>query len=299
MSTTKREWKSDKGFFLTQEYIQEIYSILVKRLSLDEDILSDPSKPPLEFSIERANGSKSTLANPNEIFDEKNIKGEKLTELSIVSYGWRNKKDIDIRLTFRRNDLKFLNGTKFSVKGNDEDLVALVFNDIKTLLDEHVNIIQNINRPLKIGIICFSAILIILWILFGSSSPRKFSSDDTFEPSKQDFQEVLQTEDANQKLDFLIKLEQNQKATNETTTSFVLLCVPIVLLIAIFIAVEFTDFEGWAFVKKLYMPNVLYMGQEVDYYNQLLKNRQNLIWSIIVAFIVGVASSIFVWLLTL
>lgn len=265
------DFNFQRGFLLDEENLRKIHEILSKRIQ-DQDAI-------IKYHIYREDSFSYKTADINEIVKEENKNGNKITEM-IVSVSKTNEDDnFFFLLRFSKK------GANLKIEDDDRDFVYLLSSDIKYHYKNSISssLISSL-RILKISPIQITTYLMILLLLY------IFTLDI---PNRNDthVQALINSSNLDEKLNYLIIHSSLKK--NLTLAHYIpLIVIPFIILIQLSgIASSITKF--------LLPTNLFLIGKEKELYEKRKRFKNNLLWGGLIAFLIGVASSLFVWKITL
>lgn len=247
-----------KGFLLTEESLIKLDDIIRKRLT------STPNFTGIQFKIFRADGMLVEFDNPTSVAAEENSSRNAIKRLEILSQGSNYK--LSLKFDPKEN-------TDLNIEAHDRDLAYLLASDIKDYMNSEI---------LKFRSFSFDAALssknifplILLPMMFFSISSIK-------EPQKTEkIAAVLASSDIQAKLNFIIESQPHQD-----TSSFKW------YLLAAMVGVFSLFFIG-AGLDKAYPRNIFYWGKAAQSYDRLSSLREKIVWGIVIAFVIGIASTV-------
>ncbi|MFD2332261.1 hypothetical protein ACFSR7_23650 [Cohnella sp. GCM10020058] len=272
------DYKFKRGFILTEENIRKIHDILSKRFH-EQNV-------PILYRVYREDSFSYVTSDVDSLINEDNNKGYRIVELviSVVKSDVENE-DINFKLIFSKE------GSRLKIEGYNRDFVFLLSSDIKehyynNIATSLVSSYKLLNFSLfRIVILITMCYLIYSFIIAPSTLVRTDSSGADA---------ALHSKSIEEKLNFLITnttLEYALKTFN-LSRLWPLLLLPLVIIL---------DLSGTPkyLIKSLFPTNIFHIGREKDYQEKLGKLKGNILWGVIIAFVIGAAASFLVWKLTL
>lgn len=268
-----------KGFLLNEERIRKINNILHERLKT----FSDDERP--EYKIYRADSFVYETSDLNDIIGEDNAGWQKILRVT-VSVECSDK--LDLELDFDRD------GTNLRIEGTDRDNVYLLFSDLREYLENEVNTVRHYplaKRLLPSFFLLFSIIIASAFLYDLYSTPRI----DRF-----DVESILRTEDAHEKLNFLIE-ERYEIRSSLGTSRFV--PVSLVIVMALMIIFNMMGADAIARPYRCLVPTNLFLfGKELRRYEKRIALRGKIVsgavWGIGITLLVSIAAGLVVNYLT-
>jgi hypothetical protein len=247
-----------RGFFLTEEALIKLDDIIRKRL-----LTADPEAT-LQFKVFRADGMLVEFDNPSAVAAEENSSRNAIKRVEILSAGTAYK----VSLKFDPKD-----NTDLAIEANDRDLAYLLASDIKDYVNSEV---------LKFRSFSFDSAmssrsvfpLLMLPFLFLSISGIKES------PKAETVAAVLASSDVQAKLNLLIESRVGQ---DPSPLKWYLVAMVAVLVVLFFIG---------SLLDKAYPRNIFYWGKLAQAHDRLLSLREKVVWGIVIAFVIGIASTL-------
>lgn len=269
------KYKFTRGFILNEENLRNIHDILSKRLT-GEDVQ-------ISYHIFREDSYSYITKDINDIFKETNNKGYKISDFKIAS----KENGLEFHLDFS-ND-----GCELKVEGENRDLVFLLSSDIKNHYKN--NIATSLISSYKLWKTDFFRIGIL--ILFLTTIFFYFSSTlgaiNSFKVDEKVLKDILETDDINSKLNFLITKNNSNNLLEEIPVNiWLMLSLPIVMLLHITGLFK-------VIMKNVAPTNIYLIGKEKDIQEKMKRIKSNIMWGVVIAFVISVGASLFVWWFTL
>lgn len=163
--------------------------------------------------------------------------------------------------------------TNLEIEANDRDLAYLLASDIKDYVQSEV---------LKFRAFSFDSAMnsrnifpfVMLPLMFFSFSSIKEA------PKPEVFSALIASTDLHAKLNFLIETRASQDPG------------PYKWYIAGMFALLIGLFFIGALLDRAYPRNVFYWGKQAQTYDRLLRLREKIVWGIVIAFVIGIASTV-------
>lgn len=255
-----------KGFFLTEENIIKLKDIITRRLE-DKGITE-----PLTFKTYRVDSLVYESPTYDNILQEENSKRNFITKLE---FNFKNTVLI-LKLAFEKDENTLLN-----IEATDKDFAYLLFSDIKDYLNTEIlrfrafkfssSYLQRLYVPI---------VLLAIIIIFPFAVPKPKLSDA-------DFQQLLNNGSIESKINYLLQVSH----ANSNIARFQIFMLAVIVIA--FMSLTFGNLLDLAYPR-----NIFYLGKEINRYDRHCSIRSKIMWGVIVAFVIGVASSLFVYKFT-
>ncbi|WP_423459471.1 hypothetical protein [Ottowia sp. VDI28] len=247
-----------RGFFLTEEALIKLDDIIRKRL-----LAADPNAT-LQFKVFRADGMLVEFDNPSAVAAEENSSRNAIKRVEILSAGATYK----LSLKFDPKD-----NTDLGIEANDRDLAYLLAADVKDYVNSEI---------LKFRSFSFDSTLsskhtfplLMLPFLFISISGIKES------PKGEAVAAILESSDVQAKLNFLIESRLGQ---NPGPIKWYFVAMIVIFVILFFLG---------TLLDKAYPRNIFYWGKLAQAHDRLVSLREKFVWGVVIAFVIGIASTI-------
>ncbi|MGE6790618.1 hypothetical protein ACQKFS_01115 [Pseudomonas guineae] len=251
-----------KGFSLEEENIIKLADICKKRLSEAE--ITDS----LKYKIYRKDSMVYESSEYAQLLQEENSTRNQITRIDISC----NADDFSMRLTFDKEDKVTL-----QIEAEDKDQAYLIFSDIKEYLFTEVLKFRSFKFSSALSAnVMFPVFMMAMFVIMFSLIGRGAMSSDQF-------QTLISSGSIDAKLNYLL----TQSRKNADTTN-------IWPLLGGLGAFMFFVFAVGPILDKYFPVNIFIWGKEKAKYEKLCALRAKIIWGICIAFIIGVASSLFV-----
>ena len=184
--------------------------------------------------------------------------------------------EVESSSTFYKMSLKFdpKDDTALAIESNDRDLAYLLFSDIREYLNSEV---------CKFRSFTFDAVLssknVFPFLMLPIMLVSLFSIKDS--PTAEVAKNALANPDISAKLNFLI---ESRVTSQETSTLKYYMFAMFGVLISIFFLGSLLD--------KLFPRNVFYWGKAAQAFDKMLGARDKIVWGVVIAFVIGIASAI-------
>lgn len=249
-----------KGFFLTEENLIKLSDIIHRRVA-DVGINART-----HFKVYRIDGVVYEVEGYAPVIGEENSRRNAIKRLEILC----NLKPFELKITFDEKE-----PVELLVEADNKDFAYLLYSDIKEYLMSEVLKFRSFkfDSLLSSGAtLPFFALMLPLFVV------TYFRSNVSVEESAR----IIATDNVQEKLNFLI----NHTIERETGGTRYLL--PIVIGIALVI------FFGAVLLDRMFPRNIFHWGKIGNQYDRFIGMREKAIWGVIVAFLIGVASTVFV-----
>lgn len=255
------KYKFDKGFLFDEEKLRKINDIISRRIT-----------DTIEYLIFREDSYSYKTTNLEEIINEDNLKWARINEIGISV----ENENFDLSLEFNKN------GTNLQINGSNRDDVFLLFSELKEYLSNEV-----CTKKVTSKFISDTIPTLFITILVGSLIIKMLI--DTRTPNIDGYlvSNLLQSNDINEKINFLI---QSEAKSNNTKSDTLFVIAMSFLLLLMFFRESFTKF-----ILYFYPTNLFLFGKEIDRYKKRLDIRSKLFWIIFIGILVSIVGSLLVW----
>ncbi|MFZ2634452.1 MAG: hypothetical protein WA081_06140 [Desulfosalsimonadaceae bacterium] len=263
------EHRFKQGFLLDEERLRKLVNLIDQRLSKAE--------PPIKqnFRVFRADSYSYETTNVDDIVNEDHADWRRITRLQLEA---NREKEFEFELTFSED------GTSLKLNGDDRDQVYLLLSDLREYLKNEVNTCVHISRDTRR---ILSLVLPILLIsVFVALAFWKIP--DT--PSSEDIQRILNSNDLEEKVNFLIS---NKKETNRGLRY----TIPLLILMPLVMVLGITDIAEKVIIF-LCPSNLFLFGPQKQKYDRRRRILGNLLWGVLIAFVISLLAGLAVWKLT-
>ncbi|MEO2260425.1 hypothetical protein ABGV43_26340 [Paenibacillus amylolyticus] len=264
------DYKFKRGFLLDEESLRKIHDILIKRVSLHNGTIM--------YHLFREDAYSYKTTDVNDLINEENKKGCKIVDLNILV------STIDNKFEFSWNFSS--EGSRLKIEGEDRDFVFLLSSDIKDHFNN--NIATSLVSSYKILDINLPKIFMVMTLLYLMCSFFIFPSSLQ---SRKSVEMAINSKDILEKLNFLIK-DTKLSLGFETPYFWPLLGMMLYMILDLSGIVPYV-------IKVLFPTNLFKIGKEKDQQEKLKKLKYNLVWGVLISFLIGAGASLFVWKITL
>lgn len=246
-----------KGFLLTEEGLIKLDDIVRKRLA---NAVANVS---VDFQVRRVDGMLLDFDGTSGVISEENSHRNAIKRIVVTSVSDVHK----LALAFDAKD-----GVDLRIEATDRDLAYLLFSDIKEYLNSEVLKFRSFSFDSVLSsrrVFPFFMIVPLIWMI-ATLRP----------PDEAEVQAVLASADVHQKLNYLIT--QRHEADPEHLSYF---------MGGMFVLMFLMFFVG-ATLDRIFPRNIFYWGKAAASHDRLLKTREKVIWGVLIAFVIGIASTV-------
>lgn len=274
-----------KGFILREENLYKIKDIIEKRIKENsKDVSKDNSQKGYKkdsknyfniiFSVKRDDWFMFITPDIKKILEEHNWKDKSINEIKIAANPTNFIYfDEDIDIIFNKKSW-----VTIRINWHSQDFVNLLYSDLEEYLSDSVLKLRNISlKKWTLPAILLSIIFYLYYILF-----KKILI-------KPDVEEIIASEDVIEKLNFIIRKNQEiHWLWWEFMSEFLMVAVIIIIILCI---------TYW--YDYFYPKNVFYMWERKNIYNKRIDLRKNILRTIVIWWIImGVIVSRLTWVFT-
>lgn len=247
-----------RGFLLTEESLIKLDDIVRKRLTA-----ADPQAG-VRLKVFRADGMLVEFDNPSGVAAEENSSRNAIRRVEIYSSTEVYK--ISLKFDAKEN-------TTLEIEANDRDLAYLLTSDIKDYVQSEI---------LKFRSFTFDSALTSRNIFPFVMLPMMFLSFASIKevPSPEVMSALIASDDVQAKLNFLI----DSRTSQDPGVFKWYLGGIVALLVSLFFAGSLLD--------RAYPRNVFYWGKQAQVHDRLLRLREKIVWGVIIAFVIGIFSTV-------
>lgn len=277
-----------KNFLLDELSLRRIEQILKNRLEPLQDVNA------VTYKVYRVDGVVYETPTIQKIIEEGNFEWQKIKEIVIsVETSYKSDANFSLQLDFDYD------GATMKAQGRDEDFVRLISNELEQYISNEVYVLRGFPNIafMFAGSLGILAIALMTWLIFFLFSISK-NPQQAINPLPEG-KELLRSNDLNEKLNYLISVQLRKDSGNIPLSSTVGRVIMGGIGLFFFLFVGLLSSDG---IKKILEPmfpvNVFLFGKEIDRFKRAKRLRQNMFWGVVIAFIVGVVSSLVVWFFT-
>jgi len=251
-----------KGFIIESNHLQTIESMIRERFQ--GCIIS--------YEVTFNNSNVYTTGLLDDVVSEENSTTKNITKLEISA---TIENEFSLKINFEKDEK-----IKLSMTGENRDLTFLLFNQMKTYIDNEIAIVRRWKHSSDMYFFVVTITLIFVVVAFlGPMIQSEIRSVD--------ITGVLATDDLGEKLNFLIEY-QITSGQHDFTFPLILSGIAVSVLILSGIAIRF--------VRPI--SDYFLIGKEISKYEKKVETRQRVIWGIVVTTIISVAGGIVVFFIT-
>lgn len=247
-----------RGFFLAEEALIKLDDIIRKRL-----MGADPNAS-LQFKVYRADGMLVEFDNPSAVAAEENSSRNAIMRVEILSAGMVYK--LSLRFDTKEN-------TDLAIEANDRDLAYLLAADIKDYVNSEVLKFRSFSFDSAMSSRSIFPFLLLLWLFISISGIKE-------SPKAEAVAAVLASSDVHAKLNLIIESRVGQEIG------------PMKWYLGAMFAVLVVLFFLGLLLDRAYPRNIFYWGKLAQAHDRLLSLREKVVWGIVIAFVIGIASTI-------
>jgi hypothetical protein len=250
-----------KGFLLSEESLIKLDDIVRKRL-----VAIDPAAT-VQFKVFRVDGMLVTFDTPAAVAAEENSTRNAIKRVELLSAG----KGYKLSLQFDPKE-----NTDLEIEADDRDFAYLLFSDVKEYLQSEV---------LKFRTFSFDEALssknTVPFLMLPFFGVAVYGMKEA--PAREAVAATLKSTDVQQKLNFLI---ENRVASESIgPMKYYLIGMVVVMAVILFIG---------GVLDRVCPRNLFYWGKGARAYDRLLQVREKVMWGVVIAFVIGIASTVFV-----
>lgn len=259
------------GFILGEEQLQTLSSKIKERYPKEE----------LIYKITKGDSYVFQTLDINEIFKEENSNGNFIKKLDMIM---NNDDIINFDLCFEKGE-----DTSLKIIGDNKDRIYLLYNEIKTYVENEVTTVKTFLKYDILKGVCFlvSILLMVGCMLFMMSS--------LFHSRVEKVRDVLDSSDLAIKLNYLIEQQVNtSKDAEEYMYFFIPISVIAVFLVVIPVLMKFL----WGKNGVLRITDYFLFGKQKNIYDKKVKVKNNIIWSVGVGLVISIFGGFAVYFVT-
>lgn len=255
---------------MDEEKLRKIHDIISKRINDNE----------VKYSIFRDDSFSFETKKLEDIVNQENSKLSKINEIRIKL---DKTESLDLSLGFDDS------GVNLYIEGENRDNVFLLFSELKEYISNEVCTqrltSKNLNRYMLYFFVTSGIIFVISFIIILINTPKI---------SNEVINNILQSNDTNEKLNLLIKDNFKEKFVGKDYSIFYqFLFFPIAAVIFIF------SEQLFKVISFFFPANLFLFGKEYERYNKYLEIRSKIFWVIVLGLLISIIGSLIVWRVTL
>lgn len=248
-----------RGFLLTEESLIKIDDLIRKRICE-----VDPESK-ITFNVFRKDGMLVEYESPGEVVKEENSLRNAVRRIDIVC----EQGSVKLKLVFDEKE-----SVDLEIESENRDLAYLLFSDIKEYLSTEVLKFRGFSFDAVLTsrqVLPLIAMLIPLFTLLALKES----------PKPDVVAQIIQSADVQQKLNYLI--QQTVKKDEVGNLKYLIFVMFGIVLIPLMLG---------SMLDKAFPRNVFYWGKKVAPYNRLHSIREKVLWGVVIAFVIGIASTV-------
>lgn len=247
-----------RGFFLTEEALIKLDDIIRKRI-----VAADPDAK-LQFKVFRADGMLIEFDNPSAVAAEENSSRNAIKRVEILANGTAYK--LSLKFDPKEN-------TDLAIEANDRDLAYLLVSDIKEYINSEVLKFRSFSFESALDSRNIFPLAMLPFLYLSISNVKEAPKTDAVEA-------VLASSDIQAKLNLLI---ESRMAQDVGPMKWYLIAMIAVVAALVFVG---------SLLDRIYPRNVFYWGKLAQTYDRLINLREKVTWGIVIAFVIGIASTV-------
>ncbi|VVB85908.1 Uncharacterised protein [uncultured archaeon] len=261
----------EKGFLLDEEKLRKIHDIISKRI-VDNNI---------EYSVYQVDSYSFKTKRIDDVINHENLKLSKISSLEINF----ERKYANLNLSIDFDD----SGASLSIDGENRDNVFLLSSELKEYISNEVCTQRMIRKNFSkyVFYVFFGTFILFIAFLFSSNSSTSISRDA--------IDNVLKSNDTNEKINLLIQKNFKDDLKTDKSSYGVYLFLGWSLSMGLLLFSEKLEKASSYF----FPANLFLFGKEIERYNNLLETRSKIIWGIGIALFISIIGSLIVWWMTL
>ncbi|MBT0110865.1 hypothetical protein [Vibrio alginolyticus] len=252
------------------------------------EIISNRVKADIVFGVKREDGFSYETENLEELLEKEHSSHVTIRSINIFSTERvQHAKTMSINLDFAKGDTgvyRFNKGVRLRIEGKNRDIVNLLGDDITTYLQN--SIVIKSNKLLK-----YFSILIFLVFAGSLWSKIDFTTQGlaVLDPTTELYKSLTDSE----KIDYLVKASiQRDKSTRG-------IIIPVLLLIFTLFVLMFYETGAISRLKEKFFPKYTFLfNLEAERYKSIQNLKKNVIWVVVVGFLISMISGVVVWYIT-
>ncbi len=255
------EEKLKGGFILDEGKLRKISDLIERRIN----------GASLLYKVYRGDSYSYETSEIDDVVNEDNEDWRAITKLQLLV---KQDEQLDFKFTFS-------DGASVYITGNDRDSVFLIYSDLREYMKNEVLTKPPLSDKSAriLGMLLLVAVMSVFMYTILSAIADK-------DPSL--MKAALDSQDVNQKLDFLIK---DRKEPLQGKSAYWLILVMIIPILATSDLIH----KAWNFV---FPTNLFLFGDKRKKHEARMGLVSKIFWGVGVAFIVSIIASVFVWKIT-
>jgi hypothetical protein len=267
------EHRFRKGYLLDEERLRKLHSVIRDRIA------GSDAEGQLRFKVYRGDAFSYETNELETVLGEDNADWRRLTR---VDFGIRTAA-LNLMLIFSSQE-----GARLNIYGEDRDRVFLLFSDIRQYLEEEVTLSRfntgGLPRFVALLLLAISMVLVVVSTML---------TGVTRIPRPEAVSSALAATDARTKLDFLIS--QTREAPHTGTSRWLMAGAMAAMLL---VPLALTSLPGRV-LAYLLPGNIFIFGAQKARFDRRRRLIGNVVWVVLIGFIVSFAAGVVVWYMTL
>lgn len=255
------ETSLDKGFLLGEEHLIKLSDIIQKRLT------SDNVEGSILYKIFRVDGALFETESHDSVTSEENSTRNAIKRLEVSVQS----DSLALKISFDPSE-----SIELSVEASNKDIAYLMFSDVKDYLSSEVCSFRSFSFEKALS-------SRVVFPLFGMVIPLAALTMLMHNPSEEAYKAALATENIPEKINFLI--ERNSQQSSPAVLK---------IMIGVMFAGLILPFTLGMGLDKTFPRHVFYWGKAAGKYDRFVRIREKVIWGVIIAFVIGILSTVFV-----
>lgn len=253
--------KFRKGFEISEESIRRIYADLKKRVPAENhaDII---------FEVFREDSLVYRTAEVDRVLTEDNDSTRKIKSLRFLYVD----NSLNIILAFDAEK-----GVEMTVEGEDRVTVYLISSELREYIDKEVAFIYDFDKLISPKMIPFYFIVIMTAFIFILQRAV---------PEQTNVEALLNSNDLNEKLNYLISATPKTKNIDRTT--YIPILIPMLVMLCILLPAE-------KLIGYFIPSNIFLIGKQITIIRNRRGTTKNIFWSGLVALVIALASGYYFW----
>ena len=264
-----------RGFLLNEERIRKINHIIQERLKTFSDERES------KYKIYRADSFVYETTNIEDIISEDNAEWQRIIRITVSA---EYSDELSLELDFE------CDGTTLRIEGSDRDNVYLLSSDLREYLENEVNTIRRYPRARRVipAVMLLIPLILFSAFLFNTYTLSRSGSDDMVN--------IIESEDMNKKLNFLIEKSYPSRDSFSNTMIFLLAAITS-MVFSIIVLMMGPDTIAKPY-RYLFPTNLFLFGKESRRHEQRIALRGKVVWGVGITLLVSIAAGLVVKYLT-